>query len=53
MEVWKKMYSVLCGAVSDTLDKQPDTAENLEARATLLKAMEDAEELYLSSGSAV
>jgi len=47
MEEWKKMYAVLCGAVSDAIDKLPDTIENLEARTVILRAMEAAEELYI------
>ena len=50
MEDWKKMYAILCGGISEALDALPETPENAWARALLERALEEAEELYLSAG---
>ena len=48
MENYKKMYAILCGAISDALDVLPYSPENLNARFLLEKALTEAEELYLN-----
>lgn len=50
MEDWKKMYAILCGGISEALDALPEKPENAWARALLERALEEAEELYLSAG---
>lgn len=49
MEDWKKMYSILCGAISDALDILPLIPENMPAVELLHDALEEAEELYISA----
>ena len=47
MELYQKMYAILCGAISDVLDILPP--ENLHARVLLEDAMRRAEELYIEA----
>ena len=47
LEVYQKMYAILCGAISDALDSLPPTAENLKVQLLLEKALQDAEDLYV------
>ena len=49
MADYKKMYCALCAAASAALDMLPDTAENGPGRAALQKALEEAEELYITT----
>ena len=44
---YAKLYAIMCGAVSDTLDVMPRTLENFSARRTLECAIERAEEYYI------
>jgi hypothetical protein len=46
---WKKMYAILCGAISDAIDVLPETAEVQPARRFLQSALDQAEELYLQA----
>lgn len=48
-EIYRKMYAVLCGAVSDAIDVLQNPHNGLCARCLLEKALLQAEELYLSS----
>ena len=49
IELYRKMYARLCAGVSDAIDllKEPNNA--LYVSALLQKALDDAEELYLSA----
>lgn len=49
MEDWKRMYAILCGAISDALDVLPLTPENMPAVELLHDTLEKAEELYISA----
>ena len=51
MGQYKKMYAILCGAISDALDVLPYLSENLEARFLLEKALQETEDLYISDES--
>ena len=51
MEKYKKMYAILCGAISDALDVLPYLPEDVQARFLLEKALQEAEELYISEES--
>lgn len=42
-----KLYSILCGAVSDALDVLPYLPENVHARFLLEKGLRTCEELFL------
>ena len=50
MPNYEKMYAILCGAASDALDALPETEENGPGRALLQKALDTAEELYITDG---
>ena len=47
---YRKMYYILCHAVSEALDLLPETVDNACGRAILQKALLEAEEVYLSDG---
>ena len=47
MENHKKMYAILCRAVSDALDILPYLSENLKVRLLLEKALLEAEEIFI------
>ena len=47
MENYKKMYAILCGAISDALSELPYLSENLKARLLLEKALLEAEEIFI------
>ncbi len=47
MANYQKMYAILCGAVANALERLPFTAENVPARWTLERAMQQAEEIYI------
>ena len=49
MPNYKKMYALVCGAVSDALDLLPETEENQPGRERLQTALLQAEELYIST----
>lgn len=44
---YRKMYAFLCAAASDAIDALPQTADTLQARCLLEKALCEAEETYL------
>ena len=44
---YRKMYAILCGAVSDALDALPELPETMEGKELLWTALTKAEELYL------
>ena len=44
---YRKMYALLCAAASDAIDALPQTADTLQARCLLEKALREAEEAYL------
>lgn len=52
MELYQKMYAIVCGAVSDAIDLLPDAPECERARLALTRALEQAEELYLAQDEA-
>ena len=45
---YKKMYHIVCSAVSKALDLLPKTYENTVGRQLLQEALYEAEELYVS-----
>ena len=45
---YQKMYYILCRAVSDAIDRLPETTDNQEARQLLQAALLKAEEIYVS-----
>ena len=47
---YRKMYYILCRAISESLDLLPETVDNACGRALLQKALLEAEEVYLSDG---
>lgn len=47
-----QMYAILCGAASDAIE-HIDHGDSAAARACLLAALEEAEELYLSAGEVI
>ena len=49
MEIYKKLYAITFGAISDALDHLPYTPENLHSRLILEKALLEAEEKYLQA----
>ena len=46
---YKRMYAILCGAISDALDLLPVSAETARARWELEQALHTTEELYMES----
>ena len=46
---YAKLYAILCGAISDALDVMPKTLENFSARRTLERALDRAEEYYITN----
>lgn len=48
MADWKKMYSILCGGISDALELLPEIKENRMVRGILIAALNDAEEVYVA-----
>lgn len=44
---YPKMYAILCGGISDALDRLPLVPATEEPRRILEQALEDAEEFYL------
>lgn len=48
-DMYKKMYSILCGALSDALDLLEE-GRVFELRQTLKESLERAEEIYINSG---
>ncbi len=49
MPDYKKMYAILCGAASDAIDLLADAKNSERAKAELLRALLQAEELYLDA----
>ena len=50
MPNYKKMYTLLCIAVSAALDMLPDTKENARALVLLQSALMEAEDIYIEAG---
>ena len=48
-DMYKKMYSILCGALSDALDLLEE-GRVFELRQELTDALDWAEEIYINSG---
>lgn len=48
MEQYRKMYAILCTAVSEAIDALPYIPETVYARCLLEKALWEAEEVYIS-----
>ncbi len=48
LELYKKMYAIVCAAASDALDLLPATPDCAPAAARLRQALRQAEELYVS-----
>ena len=46
---YKKMYCILCAAVSEALDRLPDDPKNMMGRKCLQDALLEAEEVYVGS----
>lgn len=49
MPDYRLFYAILCGAISEALTMMPDCACNAPARACLLTALLQAEDLYIQS----
>lgn len=47
LECYKKMYAILCGAVSDAIDLIDGANSCLDVKNHLQKALMDAEDIYL------
>ena len=52
LQLYQKMYALVCGAASDAIDMLSTPNGLLQARLTLEQALQRAEELYLSYGEA-
>ena len=50
INLYKKMYAILCSAASDAIDLLSTPEKVLQARALLEQALEKAEALYLDCG---
>ncbi len=48
IELYKKMYAILCGAASDAIDLLSSPKGALQARVLLQAALLTAEEIYLN-----
>ena len=51
-ERYKKMYAIVCGAASESIDLLPKAGGILQAKVLLETALLSAEELYLSDSEA-
>ena len=49
LEIYQKMYAILCSAISESLDSLPFTADNLKTKLLLEKALQEAEDLYVEN----
>ena len=49
MDLYPKMYAILCGAASEVVDLI-EAGRPQQAAAMLRRALEEAEELYLAAG---
>lgn len=52
MPNYEKMYSLLCCAASEAIDRLPPTPENLPVVSLLQQALESTEELYIQDACA-
>lgn len=52
MPNYEKMYSLLCCAASEAIDRLPPTPENLPVVSLLQQALNSAEELYIQDACA-
>ena len=48
MELYKRMYAILCTGASKALDALPHLPENIYSRCLLEMALAEAEELFLA-----
>lgn len=48
MELYAKMYAIICHTISEALDALPESVENAPGRHILQTALYEAEELYIS-----
>ena len=48
LQLYKKMYAILCGAASDAIDLLSSADGILQAKVTLEQALQSAEDLYLT-----
>lgn len=46
---YKKMYIILCDAISESLDKMPPIIDNFYVHRRLTQALQDAEEVYVQT----
>ncbi len=51
LQLYQKLYAILCGAASDAIDLLSTSDGLLQAKRTLENALLTAEELYLSAPS--
>ena len=49
MTDYRKMYYTLCAAASAALDLLPENEENQSGRDVLQKALDEAEEIYITT----
>ncbi len=47
LQLYQKMYAILCGAASDAIDLLSTPEGILSAKLRLEQALQDAEELYI------
>ena len=52
LQLYQKMYAIVCGAASDAIDMLSTPNGILQARLTLEQALQRAEELYLNHDKA-
>lgn len=52
LQLYQKMYAIVCGAASDAIDMLSTQNGILQARLTLEQALQRAEELYLNHDKA-
>ena len=53
MPNYQKMYAIVCAAASSAVDQMPSCPACDAARATLLDALERAEEIYINEGKLI
>lgn len=47
--IYQKLYAMLCGAASDAVDALDHPSNALLARCILVRALQEAEELYIQA----
>lgn len=48
--IWKNMYLKLAGSVADAVELIQESQENNPAKRILIRAMQDAEDIYIGNG---